>query len=100
MMGRIAEQYSDAIILTNDNVRSEDAQAIANDILSGIHDTQKVQVELDRQAAIKMAVSQSSKEDLILVAGKGHEDYQIIGTTKIKYDERQFINKLYSEGLQ
>lgn len=100
MMGRIAEQYADSIIVTNDNVRSEDAQAIANDILSGIENTAKVRVELDRRAAIKLAVAQSSQEDLILVAGKGHEDYQIIGTKKIKYDERQFINELYSEGLQ
>lgn len=91
LMGEIAERLSDKVIVTDDNVRSENPQDIINDILSGCAYPQSIQVEHDRKTAIKLAATQASAGDMILVAGKGHENYQIIGTQTVAYDERQFV---------
>ncbi|MFQ3235220.1 MAG: UDP-N-acetylmuramoyl-L-alanyl-D-glutamate--2,6-diaminopimelate ligase [Paraglaciecola sp.] len=99
LMGEIAENMADNIIITNDNSRSEDPQCIANDILSGCRDPQRILIELDRRQAIQRAVEQAKNGDLILVAGKGHEDYQVIGDQTLAYDERLYVKNLFERNL-
>lgn len=94
-MGRIAQLNSDYVVLTNDNVRTEPAQNIIDDIMQGITAPKMVHIEMDREKAIQWAVSQGGDGDLIVLAGKGHETSQVIGNTITDYDERQFIKSLY-----
>ena len=81
-MGKIAEQYSDHIILTNDNPRTEDPAVILEDIQQGINDTNKIMSEADRAKAISLVLELATMNDIVLIAGKGHEEYQILGTEK------------------
>ena len=82
LMGEIAEKYSDTVIITDDNPRTENSQKIIDDILCGIKVPTKTQVIHSRSEAIRYAISISTVSDIILVAGKGHENYQIIGNEK------------------
>lgn len=84
-MGEIAEQYADHVIITDDNPRAEAASHIVSQILEGILKQQDVTVIHDRIAAIKHAMEHASANDIVLVAGKGHEDYQIIGKERLDY---------------
>ncbi len=87
MMGRVAESQADVVIVTSDNPRSEDPQKIIDDILEGIEQPEKCQVEVDRRKAIEQAVKQAKPGDVILVAGKGHEMYQDVNGVKHPFDE-------------
>ncbi|RLS66670.1 MAG: UDP-N-acetylmuramoyl-L-alanyl-D-glutamate--2,6-diaminopimelate ligase [Planctomycetota bacterium] len=89
-MARVACEGADQIIVTSDNPRTEDAQLIINEILEGVpaQARTRVEVECDRAKAIAMVVSTAREGDIILIAGKGHEDYQIIGETKHSFDDR------------
>ncbi len=91
MMAAMAEQYADRVILTDDNPRTEEPARIMADMVAGLRDPAAVQVEHDRVKAINLAIRQASKQDIILVAGKGHEDYQIIGTDKRHYSDRETV---------
>ena len=82
LMGSIAEQFSDHIILTNDNPRTEDPHRILADIQQGIKNKHSFISEPDRAKAITQGIAQATLNDIVLIAGKGHEDYQIIGTEK------------------
>jgi UDP-N-acetylmuramoyl-L-alanyl-D-glutamate--2,6-diaminopimelate ligase len=97
VMGRIAEQYADHVIITADNPRTEAVIDICNDIAAGMVTGANCQIETDRESAIKLALIEAHAGDMILVAGKGHESYQVIGTTVRDYDERKFINSLLAE---
>ena len=99
LMGEVAETYADKVIITNDNSRSEEPTAIADDILSGCVHPEKIQVVLDRKTAIAQAVSNATANDIILVAGKGHEDYQIIGNQKVAYDEREYVQQMFERNI-
>jgi len=88
LMGTIAEQYADAVILTDDNPRMEDGGAIVSDILQGFDHPHRALIERDRATAIARAISMSAASDLVLIAGKGHEDYQIIGRNVKKFSDR------------
>ena len=88
-MGTIAEQGADLIMVTSDNPRSEDPNAIIDDILAGIDSEDRVTVEPDRQAAITAAIGAASDGDLVLIAGKGHETYQVIGDRTVDFDDRE-----------
>ncbi len=90
-MGKIAEDFCDKVIITSDNPRTEDQQQIITDILTGIQElnSQKVIVEIDRTIAIEQAILSSNPQDVIVIAGKGHETYQIIGDQKIHFDDRE-----------
>ncbi|MEM9161671.1 MAG: UDP-N-acetylmuramoyl-L-alanyl-D-glutamate--2,6-diaminopimelate ligase [Cyanobacteria bacterium P01_F01_bin.4] len=89
-MGRIAYEQSDLAIVTSDNPRTEDPQRILDDVVAGIDATlPSGQVVCDRAAAIRAAVQMAEPGDGILIAGKGHEDYQILGTEKIHFDDRE-----------
>lgn len=91
LMGRVAEQFSDVMILTNDNPRSEDPHAIVQDICAGILEKQNVYIELDRRQAIHQAITSASACDMVLIAGKGHEDYQIIGENKLHFSDAEQV---------
>lgn len=96
-MGEIAERISDKIVITSDNPRSEDPQQIITDVLSGLKSisTQKVFVEADRKKAIELLKTISTKEDVIVIAGKGHEDYQILKDKTIHFDDREEAKKVF-----
>ena len=86
-MGSIAENRADYIVLTNDNPRSEDPASIIEDIRKGISDSAQLKVESDRHNAIHYAIQQAHAGDVILIAGKGHENYQLIGNTKYPFND-------------
>ncbi|MGC8769143.1 UDP-N-acetylmuramoyl-L-alanyl-D-glutamate--2,6-diaminopimelate ligase [Calditerrivibrio sp.] len=92
-MAKVAEVYSDIVIVTSDNPRTEDPNAIIDEILTGFEDRSKVLVEPDRRIAIKKACDEAKAGDIVLIAGKGHEDYQIIGKTKYHFDDREEVAK-------
>ena len=87
-MGQIAETTADEVIVTSDNPRSEDPQQIIANILTGIKRTAKVRVEPDRARAIRQAVGGACERDVVVVAGKGHENYQILADRTIPFDDR------------
>ncbi|MBN2587214.1 MAG: UDP-N-acetylmuramoyl-L-alanyl-D-glutamate--2,6-diaminopimelate ligase [Candidatus Fermentibacteraceae bacterium] len=91
VMGRIAADLADILIVTSDNPRTEDPNMIISQIMNGIgpDDTGRVAVEPDRRAAIRTAVRMAESGDVVVIAGKGHEDYQIIGLVKVHFDDRE-----------
>ncbi|MFT6978128.1 MAG: UDP-N-acetylmuramoyl-L-alanyl-D-glutamate--2,6-diaminopimelate ligase [Shewanella psychromarinicola] len=99
LMAQAAEQYADKVMITSDNARSEDPQAIINDILQGISQPQNVLTEVDRIQAITHVVSLAQADDIVLLAGKGHETYQEVAGERIDYDERALAFKLSQETL-
>jgi UDP-N-acetylmuramoyl-L-alanyl-D-glutamate--2,6-diaminopimelate ligase len=91
LMGRIAGEYSDLVIVTSDNPRSEVPEAIIDDIMHGITRHASVLREVDRQTAIERALKCAQRGDVVLIAGKGHEDYQIIGKEKKHFSDREIV---------
>ncbi len=87
LMGRIAERLADRVAITNDNPRSESPEAIFNDIVAGLTEAGKADVIEDRAAAIGWAIGSAEATDLVLVAGKGHEDYQILADGRIDFSD-------------
>lgn len=92
LMGASASRYSDFVIVTSDNPRTEDPLKIIDDILPGMkeYDTPYIVIP-DRREAIYYAVSHARKDDLIVLAGKGHEDYQVIGEQELHFDEHEIV---------
>ncbi|HEY9847396.1 MAG TPA: UDP-N-acetylmuramoyl-L-alanyl-D-glutamate--2,6-diaminopimelate ligase, partial [Candidatus Caenarcaniphilales bacterium] len=88
-MGQIAANLADQIVVTSDNPRTEEPKQILADILTGIPAHVQPVVEIDRRTAIQQAILQAQPGDSVLIAGKGHEDYQILGTEKIHFDDRE-----------
>jgi UDP-N-acetylmuramoyl-L-alanyl-D-glutamate--2,6-diaminopimelate ligase len=88
LMGRAVEQVADVAIITSDNPRNEPAEQIVRDVLDGFHQPCEARVMLDRAEAIGWALGQAKPGDCVLVAGKGHENYQIIGDRRIPFDDR------------
>ncbi|MCS7030333.1 MAG: UDP-N-acetylmuramoyl-L-alanyl-D-glutamate--2,6-diaminopimelate ligase [Gloeomargarita sp. SKYG116] len=86
-MGKIAAELADVVVVTSDNPRTEDPQQIIQDILAGIPFTPLVWVQRDE--AIHQAIQMAQPGDGVMIAGKGHEDYQILGTTKVPFDDRE-----------
>lgn len=91
LMGRIAEQMAPRVVITDDNPRREDALGIIEDILTGFHDAGRVYIQRDRKQAIAHALENASARDVVLVAGKGHEDYQEVGGVRTPYSDRQWV---------
>ncbi|MFP3014381.1 MAG: UDP-N-acetylmuramoyl-L-alanyl-D-glutamate--2,6-diaminopimelate ligase [Arsenophonus sp.] len=94
LMGSIAEQYADFVVITDDNPRNEDSKSIINDILSGFIDSSRVITIIGRLEAITTAIINANVDDIILITGKGHEDYQIIGDSCLKYSDRITVAQL------
>lgn len=98
VMGEIAARLSDVAIVTSDNPRTEDPLVIIEEIKTGMK-TGTVLVEPDREQAIKLAVFESEDDAVILIAGKGHEDYQVIGTEKQHFSDKEIAEKFLRESV-
>ncbi|NLH16321.1 MAG: UDP-N-acetylmuramoyl-L-alanyl-D-glutamate--2,6-diaminopimelate ligase [Phycisphaerae bacterium] len=94
-MARVCWEMADRIFVTSDNPRTEDPIKIIEDILPGFENPNdpRITVQPDRRAAIEAAIQSAGPEDIVLLAGKGHEDYQILGTTKIHFDDREIARQ-------
>lgn len=92
IMGNIATELSDYVIFTNDNPRTEDQNIIMNNIISGVK-KDNYEIIFNRRKAIKKGINMLDKEDILLILGKGHENYQIIGTTKNHLDDAEEVLK-------
>ena len=97
LMGRIACKYSDLVYVTSDNPRTEDPERIIDDIVGNIDKNNYIRTA-DRTQAIKAAIVEAEPGDTVLIAGKGHERYQILGTKKIHYDEREIVKQILDNG--
>ena len=98
LMAHIAEEYSDYVIFTNDNPRCEDPQDIMNDMLAGV-ELNNHEVILDRKLAIIKGIDLLTKNDILLVLGKGHEDYQIIGKVKHHFSDLEVVKNNIQERM-
>ncbi len=94
MMGKIASLYADVAIITSDNPRSEDPLAIIDEIEVGIDSKSNLYKIADRKQAIAKALCLADKDDIVLVAGKGHEDYQQIGSIRHFFSDQKVIQDL------
>jgi UDP-N-acetylmuramoyl-L-alanyl-D-glutamate--2,6-diaminopimelate ligase len=93
-MARMAEQGADQVIIVDDNPRSENPQSIVDDIKKGLEHPEQTQVIHDRKQAILHLLQTAQTNDIILIAGKGHEDYQIFGDKKVHYSDRECLTAL------
>ncbi|MBT5856176.1 UDP-N-acetylmuramoyl-L-alanyl-D-glutamate--2,6-diaminopimelate ligase [bacterium] len=96
-MGRIAQDHSDVVVVTQDNPRSENPTQIMTDILEGMDTTQPLAIVQDRAAAIERAIDQAEPKDVVVIAGKGHETYQILATGTIDFDDRAVARQVIKE---
>ena len=90
-MGRIATRLADLTVLTSDNARSEDPNVIIADIVKGIDKEKPYKIIADRKAAIAYAVETAKPGDILLLAGKGHEEYEIRGRERLRFSEREIV---------
>lgn len=99
VMGEIASLYSDFTIITSDNPRSEDPQKIVQEIEAGFlkNNSTNYEIIVDRYSAIKKALLMAQKDDVVLIAGKGHENYQIFKDKTIHFDDREVVNEIISK---
>ena len=93
IMGAVAEELSDLCIVTSDNPRTEDPDKIIRDIVAGMKNRQKVVVQSDRRKAILDALHRAKAGDVVLIAGKGHEEYQVLGTERIHFSDREIVEE-------
>jgi UDP-N-acetylmuramoyl-L-alanyl-D-glutamate--2,6-diaminopimelate ligase len=94
-MARVAEELADFVIVTSDNPRTESPIDIIDEIVTGFEksETQTTTIEPDRKKAIEIAIKSADKDDIVLIAGKGHEDYQIIGTQKFHFSDKEIAQE-------
>ena len=92
-MGHVVETLADIAVITTDNPRNEDPFAIIHDITQGITDKRQVHCEPDRRKAIQTSLQIASAGDIVLIAGKGHETYQMVGTTHLDFDDRKVVQE-------
>jgi len=97
LMGEIAEQLADHITITNDNPRNETPELIATDIIAGCVHPEKITIILDRKQAVLSTLAKAKTEDLVLLAGKGHENTIIVGKNIIDYSERTVVQQFYDD---
>jgi UDP-N-acetylmuramoyl-L-alanyl-D-glutamate--2,6-diaminopimelate ligase len=110
-MGRLAGEHSDVVFITSDNPRSEDPLSIVKEIEKGIldsglkkgggnsHPGKGYFLEVDRRQAIRRAVAMAKESDVVLIAGKGHEDYQVIGSERRPFSDPEEAARAASEGV-
>lgn len=94
VMGKIAAEASDTVFVTSDNPRTEDPDAIIRDIMNGISASPSIQIVPDRKEAIRQSLLSAENGDCVVIAGKGHEDYQILGTEKHHFDDRETVREI------
>ncbi|MBO7190814.1 MAG: hypothetical protein J6V32_01735 [Elusimicrobiaceae bacterium] len=97
LMGRTACTQADYVFLTNDNPRCEAPQQIFKDILAGMEGCTNYEIVPDRAEAIRRALSTAQKDDIVIVAGKGHENYQLVGTEKRHFSDQEVIREFLKE---
>ena len=100
LMGSVAGELADTILITSDNPRNESAGAIAEQIILGVADQAKVIREFDREQAIKRGVDIASSDDIIIVAGKGHEDYQLVGSERLSFSDAVVVRRALEARLE
>ena len=93
-MGAVAERLADEVIVTDDNPRREDGAVIVADILAGMAWPDRARVQRDRERAIALALAEAGSEDVVLVAGKGHEDYQEVNGVRRPYSDQAVVGVL------
>lgn len=93
VMGEVASRLADCVVVTSDNPRTEDPQKIVDDIMQGISSSTNAKIIISRAEAIQLVLTKAKPTDIILIAGKGHEDYQIIGTEKIHFSDKQVVQE-------
>jgi len=96
LMAKAVAEKSDVAIATSDNPRTEDPEAILDDVMPGLEGAREAYREADRRKALELAISLLRPGDALLAAGKGHEDYQIIGTEKIHFSDQETLKELLS----
>ncbi|MEM6504985.1 MAG: cyanophycin synthetase, partial [Planctomycetota bacterium] len=91
LMAKAAQQHADIVVLTSDNPRTEDPQQILDDAAAGFDAAsgKATHTMMDRAKAIRFAINLAAENDTVLIAGKGHEDYQVVGTEKVHFDDRE-----------
>jgi UDP-N-acetylmuramoyl-L-alanyl-D-glutamate--2,6-diaminopimelate ligase len=99
-MGSIAERYADRVVVTSDNPRTEDPEAIMNDIRRGMNEPSRAQWIVNRRDAICWTAERARPGDVVLVAGKGHETYQIVGTKRTQFDDREEVVKCFESRVR
>jgi len=97
LMAQAAEKFADYLVITNDNPRSEAPMNIIDDILAGLTPQTQYKVIVDREQAVLTTLSKANSDDVVLLAGKGHEDYIILGKEKIDYNERQVVMDFFKQ---
>jgi UDP-N-acetylmuramoyl-L-alanyl-D-glutamate--2,6-diaminopimelate ligase len=97
LMGAIAESYADVVIVTDDNPRTEAPADIITQIVGGMTYGETVQVIADRAEAIQHAIAEADPGDVVVIAGKGHEDYQIVGREVLPFSDRAFVKRALGE---
>jgi UDP-N-acetylmuramoyl-L-alanyl-D-glutamate--2,6-diaminopimelate ligase len=97
-MGEIAHSLADRVIITNDNPRTESPEKIVSDILKGIDkDSKKVEIILNRKEAIKRGIRLKGNNDILLIAGKGHEPYQEVGNRRIPFSDKEVVREIFGD---
>ena len=98
IMGEIAHSLADRVIITNDNPRTESPEKIVSDILKGIDkDSKKVEIILNRKEAIKRGIRLKGNNDILLIAGKGHEPYQEVGNRRIPFSDKEVVREIFGD---
>ncbi len=93
LMGRMAAQYSDVVVVTSDNPRTENPEKIIDDIMKGLKGHPNVTRDSDRRSAIEFALGMAERGDVVLIAGKGHEDYQVVGKERTHFSDREVVEE-------
>ena len=101
-MAAVTEQLADFIIVTSDNPRTEIPEDIIDEIITGFEKpvSEKIAVEADRKKAIQFAIKTAGKDDIVLIAGKGHENYQIIGTQKFAFSDKEVAEEYLKKRIR
>ncbi|MCW8865972.1 MAG: UDP-N-acetylmuramoyl-L-alanyl-D-glutamate--2,6-diaminopimelate ligase [Colwellia sp.] len=100
LMAKAAEKYADSLVITNDNPRTEAPMSIIDDVIDGLSGKAELTVIENRKQAVLTTLAKAQTGDVVLLAGKGHEDYIILGTDKINYNERQIVMDYYHQAQQ
>jgi UDP-N-acetylmuramoyl-L-alanyl-D-glutamate--2,6-diaminopimelate ligase len=95
LMAQAAQKYADCLVVTNDNPRTEKPMSIIEDVLAGLNNKCQVNIIVDRKQAVLETLAKAKVNDVVLLAGKGHEDYIILGSEKIDYNERDVVKQFF-----